>query len=370
MADEQKSVISIIVPIYKAEKYLEKCLASIQSQTYRNLQILLIDDGSPDACGEICEEYAKKDQRIQVIHQENSGVSSARNTGLREAAGDFVAFVDPDDYISEDMIETLYIEAVESGSDIVACCAMIITDKGLVENSFFSQQEVEGTLVAKETAILQLVSNRIFSGAGRFIDIGVPWGKLYKRSLISSNGLKFNVDLRRMQDNIFNLYAFQYANRISYLDEPLYFYNTTNTQQEFNKYVEDADTLFKNLAFETEAFLEKYEWQLKQDFQQAYALKATLFLLSILNSKIFHEKYEASTEKKLNEARELVLMEPFHSSLKKVDTGYFRIHNKLLISLLNRNLLYPACRLVMMKNSIKEQRSKKVVLAGTGQPKA
>ena len=97
--------ISVIVPIYKVEKYLARCVDSIINQTYKNLEIILVDDGSPDGCGAMCDEYAKKDERIKVIHKENGGLSSARNAGLDIATGDYIAFVDSDDRLSSDAYE-------------------------------------------------------------------------------------------------------------------------------------------------------------------------------------------------------------------------------------------------------------------------
>lgn len=101
-------VISVIVPIYNTEKYLAKCLDSLINQTFQRLEIILIDDGSTDNSGQICDEYAVKDDRIKVIHKTNGGVSSARNAGLDVVTGSYIAFVDPDDYIDSDMYEVLY----------------------------------------------------------------------------------------------------------------------------------------------------------------------------------------------------------------------------------------------------------------------
>ena len=105
---QEKALISIIIPVYKVEKYLEKCIQSVINQTYENLQIILVDDGSPDNCGKICVEYAKKDHRIEVIHKSNGGLSDARNKGLEIAKGEYIGFVDSDDYIESDMYEVLY----------------------------------------------------------------------------------------------------------------------------------------------------------------------------------------------------------------------------------------------------------------------
>lgn len=107
-------LISVIVPIYKVELYLRKCINSILAQTYQNLEVILVDDGSPDQCGIICDEYAKSDSRVRVIHQENSGVASARNAGLQAAQGDYIGFVDSDDWIAPDMYDCLYLAAHEA----------------------------------------------------------------------------------------------------------------------------------------------------------------------------------------------------------------------------------------------------------------
>lgn len=117
----QNAKVSVIVPVYKVEPYLRKCLDSITGQTYRNLEIILVDDGSPDNCGAICDEFAKKDERIKVIHKENGGVSSARNAGLSIATGEWVGWVDGDDWIELDMYEYLLEKTEKYGADIAVC---------------------------------------------------------------------------------------------------------------------------------------------------------------------------------------------------------------------------------------------------------
>jgi len=118
---KQKTLLSIIVPVYKVEPYLSRCIESITAQTYKNLEIILVDDGSPDRCGEICEAYAAQDQRIKVFHTENRGLSAARNLGIQHAKGEYIGFVDSDDWIEPDMYEILLKAAEESGAEIVQC---------------------------------------------------------------------------------------------------------------------------------------------------------------------------------------------------------------------------------------------------------
>ena len=126
-----KELISIIVPVYNVEQYLDDCLISIINQTYKNIEIILIDDGSTDKSGKICDEYAKKDSRIIVIHKENGGVSSARNAGLRIAKGAYIGFVDPDDWIAEDMYEVLYSNAKKYDADVSVCKYKIVKNNSI-----------------------------------------------------------------------------------------------------------------------------------------------------------------------------------------------------------------------------------------------
>ena len=123
-----EELISIIVPIYKTEKYLDRCIKSIINQTYKNLEVILVDDGSPDRCGVICDKWAQKDKRIKVIHKENGGVSDSRNAGLDIANGEYIGFVDSDDYIHKDFIKILYNLCKENNSDI-SVCETFKTDK-------------------------------------------------------------------------------------------------------------------------------------------------------------------------------------------------------------------------------------------------
>ena len=122
--------ISIIVPVYKTEAYLEKCVDSILAQTFRDFELLLIDDGSPDNCPALCEEAAARDPRIRVIHQKNAGLSAARNTGVEAARGEWIGFVDSDDSIAPEMYETLLTYAQRDGAQIAVCDYLLVTEAG------------------------------------------------------------------------------------------------------------------------------------------------------------------------------------------------------------------------------------------------
>ena len=117
-------MISVIVPVYKTEEYLERCVNSILNQTYKDIELIIVDDGSPDKCPAICDTFAQMDERVKVIHKVNGGVSTARNAGLEIATGDYIAFVDSDDYIELDMYEKMISKAVEYDCDVVMCDCM------------------------------------------------------------------------------------------------------------------------------------------------------------------------------------------------------------------------------------------------------
>ena len=142
----QNLLISVIIPIYNAEKYLSKCLDSIVAQTYTNWEAILVDDGSPDNCGEICDKYSKKDSRFKIIHQKNSGVSIARQTGLDNATGDYIIHCDPDDWIEPTMLEEMLQCAVSDNADVVICD--IIMHKGKIVESH--HQNIPEGITSKE----------------------------------------------------------------------------------------------------------------------------------------------------------------------------------------------------------------------------
>lgn len=125
-----KEQISVIIPIYNVEKYLSDCVESVLKQTYTDLEIILVDDGSQDASGQICDDYAKQDSRVQVIHKKNGGLSSARNAGIDQATGQYFFFLDSDDWIAENALELLYKEIKSTGSDLALCNMQYVDEQG------------------------------------------------------------------------------------------------------------------------------------------------------------------------------------------------------------------------------------------------
>lgn len=174
---EKLPLISVILPVYKVEDRLEKCVESVLNQSYQNIEVILVDDGSPDRCGEICDSFAQKDRRVKVIHQENGGLSAARNSGIENAAGEYLAFVDSDDYVAEDFISFLYTLLSENGAEISACGNAVVHASGRIE----ADRDVSIKVMDSREALRRMCYNDLF--------YVTTWDKLYKRSLF--DGIRF-----------------------------------------------------------------------------------------------------------------------------------------------------------------------------------
>ena len=218
--------VTVVVAIYNVEKYLKKCIRSIISQTYKNLEIILVNDGSNDNSLEICRSYEKKDSRIRVIDQPNQGVSAARNNGIEAASGEYIMFVDGDDFLRKNIVESL-IENV-GDNDIIICAYTAFEETKEFRKKCRFYKGDRDFSDSKKDLYLQLI-NTSYGQTGQFYTaVGVPWGKLYRKKFLDENGLTFNKELVRMQDNIFNMNAFALADRIRYIDKPLYMYRLSN----------------------------------------------------------------------------------------------------------------------------------------------
>ncbi len=211
------SKVSIIIPIYNTEKYLKTCLDSILGQTYENLEIILVDDGSADNSGKIIDDYAKKDRRIKAIHQKNQGQSAARNNGLKEATGDYIGFIDSDDKIDPTFVEKLLAPYQNKNTALTVCGIHYNRLKTATEeDAYISELRPKTPRESKEAYILRLLAldGRLYSSVN----------KLYRASIAKT--LSFDVSLKFGEDTRFVLnYLKKTANKIEFILEPLYVYN-------------------------------------------------------------------------------------------------------------------------------------------------
>ena len=238
---QEKALISIIIPVYKVEKYLEKCIQSLINQTYENLQIILVDDGSPDNCGKICDEYAKKDHRIEVIHKSNGGLSDARNKGLEIAKGEYIGFIDSDDYIESDMYEVLY-NLLKQYNAYVSICNFYTVSQGkiAIKNAENGIKEYNRIEILKEV----LLDNNIQSYA---------WNKLYKKELFDE--IKYPVG-KKYEDIGTTFYLLEKCNKVVVTGKPEYYY--INRQDSIvNNVTETTITDYIELIMQRYDYIEK-----------------------------------------------------------------------------------------------------------------
>lgn len=300
------SLISVIIPVYKVNKtYLEACFNSLLKQTYTDLEIIVIDDGSKDESSEICDGYALKDKRIKVIHKENEGVSAARNDGIDLAHGEYIAFVDSDDYLSDDYFAKLYASLIATQSDIVC---------GGHTKVFPNYRE----------------KHQAFDFTYKFnMDvIGTVWGKLYRRTTIDSH--RFNIELSRCEDIEFNLRIFKDA-RYHYCDEYDYYYriNETSAVHQFdpeamNKYLKTINVLNKECTSE--------------ELKQVYYVITCTILRVLVDTYIM--RLDESLFKKSKLIKDLCKQSLFKEALNKVDLSKFSFTRRLPIIALKYHLSY------------------------------
>lgn len=205
-------LISIIVPIYKVEKYLDECIRSVVSQTYKNIEIILVDDGSPDSCPGICDAWAEKDSRIRVIHKENGGLSDARNVGMASSTGTFIAFVDSDDILEPEYIEYMYRAICETGADLAQCRYQ----------QFTGTPDAVGNPKSMCSPVIQSKEEALHYFSSHMVPLNHEvWDKLYRRSLIENERFLYG---RQAQNVLFSCHVFGKCNKIARVDNMLYHY--------------------------------------------------------------------------------------------------------------------------------------------------
>lgn len=207
--------ISVIVPVYNVEDYLERCILSLIDQTYADLEIILVDDGSTDNSGNICDIFAKKDERIKVIHKKNGGVSSARNLGIKNSTGELIGFVDSDDYVDKNMYEILFNNLNDSNADISICSSYDVVDESARHNKIANIKEEYNNVEALE----KMISNGYY-GTGVF-------NKLFKKNLLINT--PFDEKLSNGEEFLVLFSALFNSKKVIYDSNPLYYYVVRNT---------------------------------------------------------------------------------------------------------------------------------------------
>ena len=213
-----EELVSVIIPVYNVEKYLDRCVESVVNQTYKNLEIILVDDGSPDNCPAMCDEWAKKDERIKVIHKQNGGLSSARNAGLDNMSGEYVYFIDSDDYIELETIEVLYKLIIDNDADMAFGSYCRVSDEGnaLIDNDFTDE-----LYILNEDSFWEKHYQMHSNSDERYVNMIVSWNKLINKSVF--NDLRFDIGKIHEDEYIIHKIVSR-CNTIAFSEKKLYYY--------------------------------------------------------------------------------------------------------------------------------------------------
>lgn len=336
--------ISFILPIYGVEKYLEKCVDSILSQTFTDFEVILVDDGSPDKCGEICDKYAANDPRVHVIHKKNAGVSAARNTGIDNACGEWAYFVDSDDWLEPDAAETLYSAAVRTGADCVMSDVLVHYPKAPKRGYLFSEE-----FYTEDRTVIQSVQKFIlchkyspYYTPKTIIGFAAPWAKFTRMSIIKENQVYFDPYARgRFDDGIWSLYLLDYVNKFYYLPKQTYNYRIVASSLTHAFKPTTLEVL--DCGYElTEKWIR--ETNKDESFMKAHYGRVCMFFAMQLFQYFFNPSNPKSHKEVIKELKDTMHREPYCTAIKKVDMDKLEKKQKLVIACAKLKFI-PALRL-------------------------
>lgn len=321
--------ISIIVPVYNSELYLRDCLDSILGQSYTTFEVLIIDDGSTDQSPQICDEYMRKDKRVKVLHKKNGGVSSARNLGLELCAGEFLTFIDSDDWIDKDYCKIL-IEAIDENVDfVIARTISVATDNYKIDDGY----GVKGNITLQTVTEKEQLYQSIFIDNPHIVTIphvSTCSAKLFRTNLIREKSLKYCEQLSLYEDALFNMSMIHSARCVKILDSKIYFYrlHKNSSSNSFRIHVVD----------EYEAVymaLKDFEKQNGYDFTKY----SSYFKIKNLNTMVINiVNSDMSFSKKNNMIRHICRLEPYRNASDSVGLSLLPKRRKLLVGLMRLRL--------------------------------
>lgn len=327
-----KAKVSIIVPVYKTpEPYLRQCIESLTAQTLREIEILLIDDGSPDNSGAVCDEYAAVDSRISVIHQENQGVSVARNVGIERATGIFITFVDADDWLPENAMAALV--ACANEYDIVIGDYYYVCNGKTRHERFFRQDVSDEEKVSPPWLIGNALGCRVY-GLGGGCNIGVPWGRLFRKAFLVENEISSPVGLKRMQDTVLNIRTFLCSPRIVYCRQPVYYYRAWGQSASRAYDPHFSDTAANLLA----CIREPVGGNANPRICELYGFKEISLLMETINLYYCHKDCPLGLKEKLQGLKTLCESPANTALLKGCDKSLFGMKTRVLLWMLVHRL--------------------------------
>lgn len=262
----EDKLISVIVPVYNVEKYLKKCISSIISQTYKNIEIILVDDGSTDKSGIICERFSKKDKRVTIKHIENLGVSNARNIGIEISKGDLICFVDSDDFLPNNSLEILYLNMINERSDLSCGKWRKITGKGSFSNNY-------------ETKCIDTSNTKELIKFLEIEEVNGPVAKLFKREIIAQRNIRYKSGVTIGEDAIFNFEYIKFCKIVSFVNDIVYHYNKLNANSATHNFCENfADFSLASAIAQSNAVLSDKVTKRSVEIQKIFSYR---FLASV-----------------------------------------------------------------------------------------
>lgn len=328
--------VSVVVPIFKVEKYLRKCVESIVNQSYSNLEVILVNDGSPDTCGEIADQYAEIDNRVIVVHKENGGLSDARNCGMQYVTGEFLIFVDSDDWIDPYMIETLVDACLTYKADAVQSAFYYAYENYLLfDNRYYSQND-SPVVLNNQTLMYELVVNERVKN--------FAWGKLYKTHLIQD--LPFDKGV--LFEDVFWAHKVMHrVNRYVILHEPMFYYYQRNDSIVSTYTPRNLDIL-KGLKQRHSFLEENYKDFVYESYKLIFKTSLQHYLL-LLRNKDKDKKglYRKEIQKYIRENYQELRLAVKHDMKLKTQLYLFKIHPYIL-------LFCKGCKRVISKIKFKQ----------------
>lgn len=332
------NLITIIIPVYNVEQYLSDCIESVLSQTYIEWECILIDDGSRDLSARICDEYAAKDSRFKVIHQHNGGASTARNTGIKNASGEWIAFVDSDDIVKPDYLQNMMSAAQTQDVDfIIGGFQYWHTAMGERNNKSYAPHIYEGEDIAKA-----YLSDYIHQNGG-------PCAKLYKRSIIIEHHIEFNPKMHYAEDCNFMLTYFNHINSIAFIDAVDYIYRLLpNSLSHRKMHLESEKIVLKEMSLRVKEVCSRFSdvdfTSLKSSQLQYYGRVVMAITESELSVAAKYKEYQgASTSCNLSIANNVFQAYTPYCTNEKILLNLL-YHGRVLFLLIYANLIYPLIR--------------------------
>ncbi len=347
------NMVTVVIPIYNTEKYLEKCVTSVTSQTFKDIEILLINDGSLDNSGELCDKLAKTDSRIKVIHKENGGAASVRNMGIETAKGEYIMFLDSDDWLDHDALETLVSHAITNQTDVIKFnYVREFANKQLPKrNTFLEERVYEGDeckTVCRQ--ILGLTGTEVAHPENMNFLASCGFN-MYRTELLRKSDTRFtNIkEIGSFVDGLFNFCVFMDVNRFEFIDKPFYHYRKTNetaaTVNYRKNYVARQHVLFEKLK---NKIFEVNEWEF---FREAYNNRLVFSTMEISFNAL---RNKAPFNVKYNEIRSVLKDETFKAAYKNFSLKYLGLKWKIYFFFIKHSLSLPTYLMtsviLMLKN--------------------